>query len=220
MPATRSHRALRFLAVPGVVVIVVAGIWWTGAVITDEYRLAMWLTAGWMAAAGAACLAVGLRSRALRWPVLGAYVVTAVVAAVYLGRSQLFDTVVHEQVATAAASGQTTGRGNLRLRSGRFEAVRHEARGTATVIGLTGGRRVLTLTRFAVANGPDLRLYLVPGPARTEGDVRHAVDLGGLKGNKGSQQYELPRRVDLDRSATVVVWCRAFSVLFARAPLA
>jgi hypothetical protein len=25
--------------------------------------------------------------------------------------------------------------------------------------------------------------------------------------------------VDLDRHATVVVWCRAFSMLFARAPL-
>ena len=41
---------------------------------------------------------------------------------------------------------------------------------------------MLTLTDFDVANGPDLRVYLVAGPARTEADVKDLVDLGGLKG--------------------------------------
>jgi len=35
----------------------------------------------------------------------------------------------------------------------------------------------------------------------------------------GNQQYDLPRGLDLGRYSTVVVWCRAFSVNFARAPL-
>jgi hypothetical protein len=78
---------------------------------------------------------------------------------------------------------------------------------------------VLTLTRFETDNGPDLRLLLVAGPARSEGEVRDHVDLGALKGNRGDQQYRLPAGLDLDRYPTVVVWCRAFSVLFARAPL-
>jgi hypothetical protein len=78
---------------------------------------------------------------------------------------------------------------------------------------------VLTLTGFDVTNGPDLRVYLVAGRARTEGDVRHVVDLGALKGNQGDQQYDIPDRVDLERYATAVISCRAFSVLFARAPL-
>jgi hypothetical protein len=77
---------------------------------------------------------------------------------------------------------------------------------------------VLTLTDFDVDNGPDLRLYLVAGPARSEDEVDDYVDLGALKGNRGDQQYELPAGLDLDRYATAVVWCRAFSVLFARAP--
>ena len=77
---------------------------------------------------------------------------------------------------------------------------------------------MLTLTGFEVDNGPDLRLYLVAGPARDEGEVRDYVDLGALKGNRGDQQYRLPAGVDLERYPTVVVWCRAFSVLFARAP--
>src|SRR3954452_25024136 len=52
-----------------------------------------------------------------------------------------------------------------------------------------------------------------------EADVRHVVDLGALKGNQGDQQYNIPGRVDLERYSTAVIWCRAFSVLFARAPL-
>src|SRR4051812_34258962 len=205
---------LALLAVPGVAVVVLAGVWVTGAVITNEYRVAMWLTAGWMAVAGLACLVVAVRSRRLRWPVLGAYVLTAVLAGIYLGRSQLFDTVVHERVATAPPVTRTAERENVRLASGGFEPVRHDARGTATVIRLTGGRRVLTLTDFGVANGPDLRVYLVPGRPRTEGDVHNVTDLGGLKGNKGDQQYRIPRGVDLGRTTTAVIWCRAFSVLF------
>ena len=79
---------------------------------------------------------------------------------------------------------------------------------------------MLTLTNFEVDNGPDLRVYLVAGPARDESGVDDFEDLGALKGNKGNQQYELPPQLDLERYSTVVIWCRAFSVNFARAPLA
>jgi hypothetical protein len=87
------------------------------------------------------------------------------------------------------------------------------------VIDLAEGGRVLTLTGFEVDNGPDLRVYLVAGPAPAEAEVDDYVDLGGLKGNRGDQQYRIPVGVDVGHHSTVVVWCRAFSVLFARAPL-
>jgi hypothetical protein len=162
---------------------------------------------------------VAARSRAFRWPVLGAYLITAAAAGVYLGSSVLVDDVVNERVATAAAAaGGDERRQNVRLRAGRFESVRHPATGVATAIRLAGGGRVLTLTDFEVDNGPDLRLYLVAGPAGSEDEVRDYVDLGALKGNRGNQQYELPADLDLGRYSTAVVWCRAFSVLFARAP--
>jgi hypothetical protein len=212
MTGTRTRLVTGLIAAVVVVVVVLAGVWATGAVITNEFRLAMFLTAAWMGVAGLACLAVAVRSRALRWPVLVAYVLTAAVAGAYLGRSQLFDFKVDEQVAVA-------GTGASMLGSGEFEPVRHGARGTAAALRLDDGGRVLTLTDFDVANGPDLRLYLVAGPARTEAEVDDLVDLGSLKGNVGDQQYRIPRSVDLERYSTVVVWCRAFSVLFARAPL-
>lgn len=222
MRTSRRPVAVRLLAVPVVIGVVLAGLWVTGGRITDDFRLAMWLTAAWMALAGLACVAVAARSRTLRRPVLGAYLVTAALAGAYLAPSQLLDREVQERVVTAApapAAGAASRPANVRLRAGRFEAVRHRARGTATAIRRAGGGRVLTLTGFEVANGPDLRLYLVAGPAASEADVDDFVDLGDLKGNKGDQQYEIPRFTDLGRYSTAVVWCRAFSVLFARAPL-
>lgn len=233
MPTISTSRrgavlAARLLAIPATAAVVLIGVWVTGAAITNDFEVAMWLTVAWMALAGSAALAVAVSSRAFRWPVLGSYLVTAAVAGAYLGSSLVVDDVVDEQVATApAASAPVAGDEprraaprNVRLRSGRFESVRHPATGTATAIRLARGGRVLTLTGFEVDNGPDLRLYLVAGPARSEGEVRDFVDLGPLKGNRGDQQYELPARLDLDRYSTAVIWCRAFSVLFARAATA
>ena len=204
--------ALRILAVPLTAVIAVVGLWLAGGVITNDFTLAMRLSIGWFALAGLAALAIARWSRTFRWPVLGTFVVTAALVGGYLGLSTLRDRVVHEQVAVAAGR-------NVLLRFGRFAGVRHGGSGTARVIRLGRGGRVLTLTDFDVARGPDLRVRLAAGPARTEDDVGDVVDLGGLKGNVGEQQYEVPARADLDRYSTVIIWCRAFSVLFARAPL-
>ena len=46
------------------------------------------------------------------------------------------------------------------------------------------------------------------------------VDLAPLKGNIGNQNYAVPAGTDVSQFASAVVWCRAFGVLFASAPLA
>ena len=208
----RPSVAAKLAAAVSVAVVVLAGIWISGGLITNDFELAMALTAVWMALAAAGCLVVAWRRPGLRAPVIGAYLLTAVVAGGYLGRSMFVDDVVNERVV------RVTPRADLVAR-GTFEPVAHSAAGTATAIRTAGGKRVLTLTNFEVDNGPDLRVYLVAGPARDESEVDDFEDLGALKGNKGDQQYDLPRELDLDRYATVVIWCRAFSVNFARAPL-
>lgn len=69
---------------------------------------------------------------------------------------------------------------------------------------------------FETSNGPDLNVYLTVG-----GDVDAGyVDLGDLRGNIGSQNYEIPVGVDLGEFDTVVIWCVRFGVGFAEAPLA
>ena len=193
-------------------VVRVAGSWVSGGVITNDVRLAMALTAVWMGVAAAACLAIGWRRPHLRVAVIGAYLLTAIVVGGYLGRSTLIDDQVNERVVSVTPQ-------NVLLSRGTFQSVAHPAEGIATTIRTAAGARVLTLTNFEVDNGPDLRVYLVAGPARDESGVDDFEDLGALKGNKGNQQYELPRGLDLERFSTVVIWCRAFSVNFARAPL-
>ena len=202
----------RLLAAVAVVIVVVLGIWVTGALITNVFWVAMALTIAWMLVALVACVLIARRRPELRAPVIAAFLLTGAVATVFLGRSMFFDDTVDENVATASAPNELLSRGS-------FEPLAHPAEGVATTIRRPGGEAVLTLTDFDVSNGPDLRVYLVAGPARDESEVDDYEDLGALKGNQGDQQYELPGDLDLDRYTTVVVWCRAFSVAFARAPL-
>jgi hypothetical protein len=219
-PSTAARVAVAVVAVAVVAALTLLGVYVTGGLLTNDFRLSMALTAGWFALAGAVCVVVARRSRRLRLPVMGAYVVTAAACGLYLASTTLVDKEVHERVAVAAPAAATRADGarrNVLLRAGAFESVAHGARGTARVIRLALGGRVLTLTGFDVAAGPDLRLRLAAGPAQAEGDVGGTVDLGVLKGNRGDQQYRIPPDVDVRRHRTVIVWCRAFSVLFARA---
>ena len=94
--------------------------------------------------------------------------------------------------------------------------------GTVTLYQLADGKRVLRLTNFAVNNGPDLHVRLIAAKdAKDTASVAKAdhVELGKLKGNKGSQNYDVPEKVDLDKYKVVSIWCNRFSVNFAAAPL-
>jgi hypothetical protein len=91
----------------------------------------------------------------------------------------------------------------------------HTTTGRATILRLASGRRVLTLD-LSTSPGPDLRVYLAPGDGSDVSDHR---DLGGLKGNRGTQQYDVPANVPLARYTAVVVYCRAFSAPFGSAAL-
>ena len=111
------------------------------------------------------------------------------------------------------------------LRSGQFRDADsiHRGSGDAKLFRLSESDSVLRLENLKVTNGPDLRVYLVRHPDPTESaDVkdREFVDLGPLKGNIGNQNYTVPAGTDVSQFASAVVWCRAFGVLFASAPLA
>ena len=94
--------------------------------------------------------------------------------------------------------------------------------GTATIYQLADGKRVLRLTDFAVDNGPDLHVRLIAAnDAKDTASVAKTdhVELGRLKGNKGSQNYDVPENADLSKYKVVSIWCNRFSVNFAAAPL-
>lgn len=189
MPATRRRTRSALLAAPAVAAIVLTGVWVAGGVITDDYRTSMALTAAWFAVSGAACLLIARHRRALRIPVIAAYILTAGAVGAYLGATTLRDDVVHERVITAApapvdraAERARPPAGPVQLARGRFRSHEHTTAGTARVIRDTDGRRYLTLTSFSTSPGPDLRVRLVPGDT-SDGGADGAVDLGALKGN-------------------------------------
>ena len=91
------------LSIPCVAAVVVAGVWVTGGVISNDFRTSMALTAVWFALAGSVCIAIGLRSRRFRLPVVGAYLATVTVLGGYLALSTFRDRVVDERVVTASA---------------------------------------------------------------------------------------------------------------------
>ena len=211
---------MRFLLIPVVVVVLVLGVWVTGGLITNDFTAAMLLSAAWMGIAGLIAVGIAVRRPRLRLPVLAPYLVTAAVMGAYLASETFIDDTVDEDVATAGESPASASEPrNEMLARGPFESIAHPTSGTATTIELARGGRVLTLTGFETDPGPDLRVYLVAGAAREEGEVDDFIDLGGLKGNQGDQQYKLPADADLRRYTTVVIWCRAFSVSFGRASL-
>ena len=221
MPMTKSRAPLALLAAPAVAATVLAGVWVAGGVISDDFRASMALTAAWFAVSGVACALVARRRRALRIPVMAAYIVTAGAVGAYLGATTLRDDVVHERVITAgpptAALDAAPEPGPVEVARGRFRSHEHATAGAARVIRDTDGRRYLTLTSFSTSPGPDLRVRLVPSGS-FDGGIDGAVDLGALKGNRGNQQYAIPRGVDVSDRA-VVIWCRAFSAPFGSAEL-
>lgn len=103
---------------------------------------------------------------------------------------------------------------------GTFTGRSHPAAGQALVL-TDGNERVLRFEDFETDNGPDLFVYLSTAPADApEGEFDDDfVDLGRLKGNIGDQNYEIPADVDLGEHATVVIWCKRFSVAFGAAEL-
>ena len=68
---------------------------------------------------------------------------------------------------------------------------------------------------------PDCKVFLSTEPA--DGDASRFVDdalrLGELKGNVGSQNYEIPAGTDLSAYRSVVIWCDRFNVAFGAAEL-
>jgi hypothetical protein len=90
----------------------------------------------------------------------------------------------------------------------------HDAQGKAYTIPLDDGMNVLRLENFKSTNGPDLYVYL-----STDKDASEFINLGKLKANNGNQNYEIPNEVNLAEYNQVLIWCKAFGVLFGSAEI-
>jgi hypothetical protein len=96
----------------------------------------------------------------------------------------------------------------------------HQGSGTATIVQREGGDLVLQLEDFSVTDGPDLYVYLTGAAAPASGDdLGEIVDLGLLRSPTGDQEYDIPDDTAVEDYSSVVIYCLAFEVLFAYAPL-
>ncbi len=104
---------------------------------------------------------------------------------------------------------------------GTFIDVAHGGSGRVLVLELEDGSRTLRFEDLDILNGPDLRVILSDRPLDGGDDYADGeyVDLGALKGNVGSQNYEIPADVDLGRFVTAAIWCRRFDTTFNAATL-
>jgi hypothetical protein len=53
----------------------------------------------------------------------------------------------------------------------------------------------------------------------TDDKASEFVSLGKLKANNGNQNYDIPENTDLEKYSKVLIWCKAFGVLFGNADL-
>ncbi|HEX2026761.1 MAG TPA: DM13 domain-containing protein [Nitriliruptorales bacterium] len=120
----------------------------------------------------------------------------------------------------STAAGAAPGQARVLLH-GDFRSLEHQTTGRALVVELADGRRVLRFEDLHTSNGPDLRVYLSEVRASDDWYAygERSVDLGPLKGNLGSQNYEIPADVDVSRYRSAVIWCRRFTVGFGVSPL-
>ena len=75
---------------------------------------------------------------------------------------------------------------------------------------------MVRLEAFSVRNGPDL--YVVLSPDR-KGYADGAIEVGRLRATDGSFNMRVPEGTDVSDVASVLIWCKQFSHLFAVAPL-
>jgi Electron transfer DM13 len=163
-----------------------------------------------------------------RWWDAAILTVIAVAAIVVLVVPTLRDTKVVEEFPNAAAepttptvppttvagapptTATTAAPQPMQVSTGSFRGIGHDATGTASVYRQPDGSHVVGLEEIDIEPGPDYRVYVVPGADReSPGD---GIELDGLRGNQGTQYYEVPDGTDVGEGWTVLVWCRAFGV--------
>ena len=96
---------------------------------------------------------------------------------------------------------------------GDFVNGAHATSGTASI---DQAESTLTLTNFKTDNGPDVNMYIATSLNAVTSDF---IDLGDIKGLKGTYTYDLPDGKDYSVYKYVIVWCVDFDVNFGYAEL-
>jgi hypothetical protein len=84
----------------------------------------------------------------------------------------------------------------------------HPASGEVKII-TSGDVKIVRYENFKTINGPDLYVYL-----SKDLQAKEFVNLGKLKATEGNINYEVYKEINLKDYPYIIVWCKAFGVLF------
>ncbi|WP_099020600.1 DM13 domain-containing protein [Mycolicibacterium palauense] len=177
------------------------------------------------------------RLRFLRHPlvlvgsVLGVVVVVvaAAVGAYWFQPWKLFTNTTVDEPLPASVAGPSAAdpglQGPVVLSQGEFVGQEHDTSGTAQLLRLPDDSMLVRIDDLDTSDGPELKVWLTDAPV-TPGTGRAGVfddgrwvDLGALKGNRGSANYPVPAGTDVTGLDSVSIWCDRFNVSFGAAEL-
>jgi len=239
-PAARSQRAplaLQVLALAAAIAALLLGLWVFASPVSRAFAdatgvPAYWSSIGfavaWFIAASIALGKLRKERPEFRLPLRIAFLLTVAAVGGVFAWTSLTDDKADDDVSFAEEAVPASRmpevrtpeapKRNVVLSSGSFSGIDHSAEGKARIVRLASGEHRLVFTEFDVERAPDLRVYLAE--SRVTGDIGPYREIDKLKGNVGDQYYKLPASLDLDRYRHVVIWCKAFDVGVAQAPLA
>ena len=158
-------------------------------------------------------------------------VVALVAAGWYLGSPLFIRTTTNEPLPTLATSRATLAPGATPpaiisaetltrvIAHGELGYVDALHNGTGAVVLMrVGAQHFLRFEDVAITNAPDVHVYLSTDRAGKWSETA-SLYLGPLKATNGSFNYEIPAGTEVAIYRSVVVWCRAFSVLVTWADL-
>jgi hypothetical protein len=138
------------------------------------------------------------------------------VAAVGVFAVVVFPNYRNERVVEALPSDLATASVATPIRTAMLVGIDHRAAGTASLYRTADGRHLVGLEDIDIQPGPDYDVYLVPGDDQRSPDAGVRVD--DLRGNQGTQYYEVPGdTISGDDPWTVLIWCAVFDVPIANA---
>lgn len=102
------------------------------------------------------------------------------------------------------------------VRSGKFAGADnfHQATGTANLLKVSEKYYIRFEDNFMVTNGPDLFVHF-----GKDGKYAAEARVDSLKGNIGSQNYEVPNNINPLDYNEIWIWCRSFAVPFGMAKM-
>lgn len=147
--------------------------------------------------------------------IIGGIVFVAVSGFAYYAISPLFRNVTIDEAAPEPAerSSSVNGAESSVALATVVGTIGHPASGTARIIETDDGSYV-RYENFETINGPDLYVYLAK-----DKDAREFVNLGLIKATQGNINYAVPDGIEVHDYRYVLVWCKAFGVLFNHADL-